>query len=276
MIKINKNSIMLFLLLAIALIIISSCAKGECKNSADCGSRTCYLSKCESKKCVYTLQTNCCGNNLKDSIENGKPGSQCSCPEDYGKCEGKGKIKIGSRTEDAAYAHYYCDNNNKCVLGIESKDVVPQNFLDTISIGFFKASSVIKYNKPFEMSRNTFDFKLALDDISKDLVLPVKMTKIKLLYSSEYARAELLIAEKELDSTLNSIGEQVTINVPLNLGYKPQEVEETGSMRYSIDYAYTKKVASGRAADGTTLYNEEQVRATFTAPAKQVFFVRSG
>ena len=52
-------------------------------------------------------------------------------------------------------------------------------------------------------------------------------------------------------------------------------MEESGSLRYGIDYVYTKKVLSGRV-NGTNVYNDEIVRATFTAPSKPIFFVRIG
>lgn len=261
---------------AVALIIASSCAKPECRSSADCSQRTCFLSKCDDNKCAYSLQRNCCGNRINESMENGKPGSECTCPQDYGKCEGKGKIRIGSRTEDATFVHYFCNADEQCILGVEKNDVAPQNYLDQISTGFFKASSVVKYNKPFDAGKDFFEFRLTLDDTSKDLALPVKLTKIKVLYSSEYARAELLIAEKELDGVLNGIGDNALINVPLTLSYRPQEVEELGSVRYSVDYEYTKQVVSGKTANGTNMYSKETARATFTAPVKPVFFVRNG
>lgn len=276
MVKIKKSQISLLAFFIIALVTISSCSKPECKTSADCSSRKCTLSKCENSKCVYTLQQNCCGNRINESIEDGKPGSKCTCPLDYGKCEGKGKIKVGSRTEDAVYAHYYCNVDNSCVLGVERKDAVQQNYLDSIDTGFFKASSVVKYNKPFEVSRDIFELKINLDDASKDLVFPVLLAKVKLLYSSEYARNELLIAEQDLSNVLNGIGDQAIINVPLNLNYKPQELEEVGSLRYTIDYTYTKQVVTGRTANGTNKYSPETKRETFKAPTKQVFFVRSG
>ena len=274
--KPNRKYVTLFLFFTIALAAISSCAKPECRTSADCRQRTCFLSKCEDKKCTLTLQRNCCGNGINESIEDGKPSGQCTCPQDYGKCEGKGKIKVGSRTEDAAFVHYFCNVDNQCILGVDKKDVAPQNYLDQISPGFFKASSVAKYNKPFDTGRDFFDFKITLDDTSKDLVLPVKLTKIKLLYSSEYSRAELLIAERDLDGVLNGIGDNVLITVPLTLSYKPQEVEEPGSIRYSIDYEYTRNMASGKTANGTNTYSKEKTRATFYAPVKPIFFVRSG
>lgn len=275
MIKIKKVHI-LFLLLVASAIIISSCAKPECRTSADCGQRTCYISKCEEKKCSYALQRNCCGNSINESIENGKVGNQCTCPQDYGKCDGKGRIRIGSRTEDAQYVEYYCNVDNQCVLGTERKDAAPQNFLDSINVGLFKASSVVKYSRPFDTSRDAFEFSITLDDVGKDLMLPIFITHAKVLYSSEYARTELLIADKELDSILNGVGDKTTAILPLTLNYRPQELEEQGSIRYSIDYTYKKQIITGKGANNTNIYSNETVRAAFTAPVKPVFFVRSG
>lgn len=276
MIKIRRTHILLFLIFIAALMALSGCAKPECRTSADCASKTCFLSKCESKKCAYTLQPNCCGNKIAESAESGKPGSACTCPEDYGKCEGKGKIRIGSRTEDASYASYHCNVDNKCVLGIRKEDVSPQNFLDQINPGYFKASSILRYNKPFEAARDNFELKLSLDDAGNDLTFPVRLTRIKMFYSSENARAELLIAEKDLGNVLSGISDYTTISLPLTLNYRPQEIEETGSLRYGIDYSYTRHVLSGRTANGTGIYTNETARASFYAPAKPILFVRSG
>ena len=275
MIKINKNHL-LFLFFAVALIAIASCTKAECNSSSDCLSKTCSIPRCDNGKCAYTIQTNCCGNKLKEAIENGKPGSKCTCPDDYGKCEGKGKISISSRTEDATYLHYLCNSDSQCVLDVDKNDVIPQNILDSINIGFIKASSVAKYNKPFDVKKDKFEFAVYLDDISNDLILPVQLAKIKILFSGESTRTELLVAEKELDNTLNGVGDQSTITTPLNLNYKPSGSEESGYIRYIIDYGYTKRVLSSKTLNGTSIYTKELVRATFASPSKPVFFVRSG
>ena len=84
MVKI-KTKVLIFLLFAVAIVSISGCTKAECNVSSDCSSRACSITKCEAKKCTYTAQVNCCGNNVKEIIENGKPGNQCTCPQDYGK-----------------------------------------------------------------------------------------------------------------------------------------------------------------------------------------------
>jgi|GEM_PF-1208606 hypothetical protein len=274
MFKPNRYSIMLFLFFVI-ILMISGCSKTECKTSADCGQRTCFLSKCQDKKCAYELQRNCCGNRINESIENGKPGNQCTCPQDYGKCEGKGRIRIGSRTEDAQYVKYFCNVDSQCVLGVDKREISPQNFLDTINPGFFKASSIIKYGKPFDAAKDRFEFAITLDDAGKDLVLPVTITNVKLFFSGEFSRTELLIAEMEFNSVLNGVGDKAILNIPINLDYRPQELEESGGLRYALDYVHKKKVLSGKTANGTNIFSDETVRASFTSPSKPVFLVRS-
>jgi len=222
------------------------------------------------------MQSNCCGNRLNESIESGKLGSKCTCPQDYGRCEGKPQVKRGARTEDATYARYLCNQEEKCVIGIDSNDVVPQNFLDAISTAYFRASAVAKYNKPFDMSLDTFDIKITLDDLEKELVSPIKFTNVRLLFTGESSRTELLIAEQNLEEEVDTISSPITISVPLNLDYKPRQVEESGAIRYVLDYNYVKNVPAGRDSKGNQIYNEEPAREKFTSPPKQVLLVRTG
>ena len=262
-------------MIVLGLIVLSSCSKPECRTSADCGQRTCFLSKCHDKKCVFELQKNCCGNRINDSIESGKPGNPCTCPQDYGKCEGRGKIRIGSRTEDAQYVKYFCNVDSQCILGVDKKDIAPQNFLDVVNPGFFKASSIIKYNKPFDVAKDKFEFAITLDDIGKDLVLPVAITDVKIFLSGEFSRTELLIAEREVSAVLNGVGDKAVLNIPINLNYRPKELEENGGLRYTLDYVHKKKVLSGKTPNGTSTFSDETVRASLASPSKPVFFVRS-
>jgi hypothetical protein len=220
------------------------------------------------------MQLNCCGNKLRESIENGKPGNQCTCPDDYGKCEGKPKVKIGTRSENATYLQYLCNVDNQCVLGIDKEDVAPQNFLDTINLALFKASAIVRYNKPFDVNRDSFELTITLDDIGKDLVLPISLTRVKLLFNSESTRTEQLIAEEDIDSVLNGFGDKAIIRMQLNLNYRPEEIEESGGLRYLVDYAHKKQVKV-RVINGTTQYTNETVRGTFSSPNKPVLFVRS-
>mgnify|MGYP001571764579 FL=1 len=275
LVKIKRNGVILIGLFIVAVLFISSCAKTECETNADCISpKSCMSAKCKDNACVFTPQRNCCGNEIKEGIESGAPGSQCTCPADYGKCEGKGKIKIGSRLEDATYVRYHCNEDSQCILGVDKNSTAPQNFLDTINIGFFKTSSVIKYNKPFDVNEHSFSLTLTLDDVGKDLVLPVTFTKVKVLFNSVYTRAELLVAEQDLKAVLDGIGSQVTLNVPLNLNFRPEELEESGYLRYTIDYVYQRQFLSKRGSDEPEAI-EETIRNTYTSPAKPVIFFRS-
>ena len=276
MIKIKGSSIIL-LFFIILLVAVSACEKKkvECKTSADCLQKTCYVSKCDSGKCTYNLQKNCCGNGLQDEIENGKPGNKCTCPQDYGKCEGRGRVKKAGRTENTTYLYYHCDEQNECIFGVKKEDIEIQNFPDTLNTGLFKESMLVTYNKPMDSGRDTFKFKISLDDIGKDIVPPIKLTKLKLFYSSDLSHTEQQIAEKDLDTQLTNIGDEVLIETSLNLGYKPREAEETGTFRYNIDYTYLKLTIAGKAPDGSILYTNDTVRSTFNSLGKPVFFLKS-
>ena len=257
------------------MLIISGCTKAECYSSSDCISKTCSSAKCEAKKCVYTAQTKCCGNGIQEDSESGLPGSQCTCPKDYGKCEGKGKIKVGSRTDDAVYLHYLC-SGYKCVMGVSGSDIAPQNFLDSFDSAYFKATAVSKYNKPFDINSDVFEIKITLDDANNDLVLPIRITNVKLLLSNSNSRSELLVASKDLNAEIGEVGDSASIKVPMNLDYKPDEIEESDSVRYSIDYNYIKRIPNGFSSNGTALYKLELARDKFSSPSKQLFLVKTG
>ena len=101
------------------------------------------------------------------------------------------------------------------------------------------------------------------------------MDNLRILLSTESSRGELLVADKNFENEVYAVGNTTTINVPLNLDYKPQQVEELGTMRYTLDYSYNKKILIGTSADGTPNYRQELARERFNSPAKQVFLVRS-
>ena len=272
----KRAKICLTITLIVSLLLLASCGKKECTTSSDCGLKTCFNSKCDSGKCSWAIQRNCCGNRLKETQENGKTGNQCSCPDDYGKCEGATKIKIGSRTEDSRYLKLACNEEEKCVLSVDPKDIQPQNFLDSISTGFFKASIVSSLNKPFDLLKDTITLKVTLDDATKEVSLPVQFIKIKVLYTGETSRNEQLIAEKQIDIQFAQIGDEATIVVPLNLNYKPQQAEESGSIRFSIDYSLVRKISAGKNDDGTPKYSDEIQRGSYNSPTKAFFLVKTG
>lgn len=275
MIKIKPNKIIFTVLLILVLLLLGSCSKSECKATADCPSKACALPRCDGGSCVYAQQANCCGNGIKDPLEDGKPGDKCSCPKDYGKCEGVPKVKVGSREQDAVYAKYYCNQYSRCVMGVSPGDASLQTFLDNVYDEYFEASSVVRYNKPFDMRKDSFEIKFTIDDANENIVMPVTLTGARILYTGVSSRSEQLIASKEIDVPITGVGESNALIVPLNLGYKPQEAEEAGSFRYVLDYTYTKNVQTGRDSRGNPTYEKEFVRSKYNSLSKQVFLVRS-
>jgi hypothetical protein len=276
MAKLKFSKGILFLLIVISLIIISGCTRAECKQNPDCPAQACTIPTCEDKQCVYRLQKNCCGNKIMEEIESGRPGNKCTCPEDHGRCEGIPQLTIRSRQIDATYATYLCDPSQKCVLGIKSEDVVQQNFLDDINFGLFEASSVVKYNKPFDLNKDSVELKITLDDDDEDLIYPIKITRVRITYVSPTSRSEFLVGEKILNSQLSAVGGNVIITIPFNLKYSPEQVEEEGTFRYSIDFEYIRRVSEGRDADGSTRYTQQSVRDDYGSPSKKIYLVNSG
>jgi len=264
--KINRKYLIIAFLLLI--LFVSSC-KSECKVSPDCDSKKCMSVSCVEKKCQYSIVKNCCGNGIEEKLENGKQGDKCTCPGDYGNCEGKGQLTIRNRQYDAAYLKYFCNTREKCVFGVDAKDVIESKLVDERDLSFFILETQTTFNKPFNVLEDTFKFQVKLKDAGEDLVLPVKITNVQLKEN------EILFGEETLDKTLNSVGR--VINTEIGVEYRPTQIEEEHSLSYKLDYQYTKKVKTSRKDNGTWDYKEEVVRDSYEKRfSSRIFFVNPG
>ncbi|MBI2208758.1 hypothetical protein HYU50_04660 [Candidatus Woesearchaeota archaeon] len=248
-----KYRFLLFVVASFLLLILANgCGKpAECKVDADCGKRTCSSASCADNECTYNTVQNCCGNKIKDSIEDGKLGNSCTCPQDYGTCAGKAEIQAGGRTYDAQYVQYFCENA-ECVLGVPPEDIRPVTLLDEKDFGLFTLETTVTYNEPFDAAKDTFAFRISLKDYKEGIVLPVNLNKLLL------KNGEILFGEKEVKLALGKIGDTVTVNVPLD--YRLEQVEEAGGLTYQMNYEYTQKVKDERLQDGSYSYKDELVR----------------
>ncbi|MBL7054692.1 hypothetical protein ISS05_02955 [Candidatus Woesearchaeota archaeon] len=267
MIKIKSKYIIVISLILI--LLISGCKKAECQADSDCTSKTCNNVKCVEKKCRYDIIRNCCGNGMEEATENTKPGNKCTCPADYGTCEGKGKMTINGREYDATYLKYFCNTGNKCVYGVDEADVIETNVVDERDIGFFKLETQTTFNKPFNVLEDKFKFQIKLKDTGEDLVPPVKITNIQL------KEGEVLFGEKILDEKLSKVGDSINKDIPVI--YRPALIEEERTLSYKLDYEYTRKVKTDRNDDGSWNYKEELVRDSYEKRfSSKVFFVNPG
>lgn len=240
----------------------------ECSVTSDCSQKTCSTVSCVGNQCVNTPIPNCCGNNIQEEIEDGKPGNQCTCSADYGACEGRGKVKVGSRTFDAEYLRYFCEND-VCVLGVPEENVRSVTLLTERDFNLFKLETTVTFNEPFDVAKDTFTFRVSVLDDSEDIVFPIKLTKLIL------KDGEILFGEKQLDSILTEVGDSVTMSS--SVSYSPQEVEEVRRLSYQINYEYKKSVRDKKLPNGTYTFKSELVRDDYQERlSSKITFLRSG
>jgi len=267
--KIRKSHFLFFVLLISASFLLSSCAKAECKANADCQAQFGKDAACIDKQCKYTPKSNFCGNGIKDAIENGKQGNKCTCPADYGKCEGKGKIKRYDIEYDTQYLAYYCDERERCVFGVDKKDARPIDLIDERELEEFTIETKMTFNRPFDGKKDYFNFRVTLKDASQELVLPVKILKATVL------GGEVLFGELQSEGLLNGIGDTANMQIPLT--YVPEQIEEEKSLSYKIDYEYKVKeqqrLANGSYIDSVSAPKRNSFERAFR---ENVFLVKSG
>lgn len=267
MISIRQTTIIILLVFLIG--AAAGCSKPQCTIASDCkNTGTCRSVQCMEKKCVSSIVRNCCGNGAMEDIENGKAGNQCTCPQDYGACGKKANYTIRDRTYETKYLRYSCTNDNKCVLGVEPKDITVEKLVDERDIGFFVIETQTTYNYPFDTSKDEFSFFVRLKDISEDVVSPIKITIVQL------KEADTLYGEKVVNQVLTDVGDTFTISIPVN--YVPKIIEEERTLSYKLDYEVTYRVKKDRNPDGTYNYENQTKRDSYDKKfASKIFLVDS-
>jgi len=266
--KVRYKLLFLILCLLGILLIAASCTKPECSTSSECGQQKCTTSTCLDNKCVFTPKSDCCGNKIKEAIEDGKTGNSCTCPQDYGSCSGKAQIQVGSRTAESQYLQKFCQNE-ECILGVPPEKIRPVTLIDEHDFGLFILETTTTYNEPFDVLRNTFAFRISLKDDDANLILPIQINKILL------TDGEILFGEKEVSATIEEVGDVININVPIN--YILQQPEEIKGLTYKISYEYEKRVKDKKLEDGTYSYKPELIRDDYQKRfSTKITFIKTG
>jgi len=262
----------LFLLLIFIALLINGCK--ECKVNSDCNSKaremykgystSCLEIECNvNNKCGIDGISNCCGNK---NCEKSAGENECTCSKDCGECEGKGKVKIGSREHDAEYLKYDCGKDNECKLMVDGSLITPISLTDDKELSCFIIELKSFYDYPFNIDNSNFYIEIKLKDTDEDLILPISITYVKLI------EKELLIGEAEVDETLSGVGDSLRIKIPIT--FNMQEIEEEKRLSLVIDYTYKKKEKIGRSDDGDPIYDEKTVRDSYEKSySSKIFFV---
>jgi len=263
----------IFVLFIFLVIFISGCK--ECKVSSDCDSKVMeelakgYLTKClevecnANNKCDIGIINNCCGNKR---CEENVGENKCTCETDCGKCEGKGKVKIGSREYDAKYIKYYCNETDDCVFGVEKSLIRNIDLAYYKEFNYFKIGITSSLDQPFDIDNSKFKVKIQLEDRDKDLVFPVTITSLKL------TEGEFLIGEKTFNKELKYIGDYFIGEIPISAD-SMQEIEEEKRLALVIDYVYIINEQVGHNSEGEPIYENKMKRDTYKKSySSKIFF----
>jgi len=251
--KIRKITLAIII---IGMLFLAGCG-GECKTSTDCkATNKCDMVNCVEKKCSHNFKPNCCGNGQEDALENGKPGSKCSCPEDYGACEGRGKIEYRQdKFMDTKFLQRFCEGN-ECIFGVPKENIVDKQLVDEKEFSFFTLGTIITYKEPFDITADSFKFRFTLKDDSADLVYPIKLTSIQVLRASE------MLGEKVMTTEFIAVGNSDEVIVPLS--YTTTKLEEYDqALGFKLYYEYTKRIKISSEE-----YREELVRDSYQGTLK--------
>jgi len=264
-----------FLILAFIMLLASGCK--ECKISLDCNdyvrenygsySKNCLDITCIKNKCIVDVENNCCGNDDCEKTE-----SECSCPDDCGKCSGKAKVQSGSKEVDAEYLEYGCENN-KCMLTFDKSVVRTLDLYDDKTFSYFKWDIMTSIDQPFDIDNSKFKVTIELKDTDEDLILPVVITRLKLIDRVERG---LIVGQKDTEATLILIGDSVTEIIPI----KPdslKDIEDEKKLELVAEYTYKIKEKAGINSEGEPIYEEKIERKTYSKTYdSKIFFVNPG
>lgn len=212
----------------------------------DCSRQNCFTAQCVDKKCQYNAVPNCCGNRICEEARENK----CTCPADCGKCQGYGKMTIGTskREIDTKFLQYLCVNK-QCMFTVDKNEVQETNLLNEGNLQYFDIESVITFNNPFDLAKDNFKVKITLKDTDEEVVLPIKIKKIV------FKQGEILYAARDLTGKqLSKIGDNIDVLVqPM---YELETLEEQKRLTYRLEYEYVITQKDARLPDGTQTYKE--------------------
>jgi hypothetical protein len=223
------NRKIFFVFLAVFLLLfIAGCAKKECEKSSDCLEKTCNTASCVKNICEYDVKSSCCGNGLKDKIEDGVAGTKCTCPKDYGQCSKK----------NGTYFQEYCTLSNECIFGVPPDRIQRPRFLNEKSTGYFKVEVNTEYDIPYIVNKSIFTATIRLKDDSDKLVYPIKFTSFRLM------EGYLVLGEISTDLKLSKIGDAISVDVPFT--YTTKKSEEQKNIILRAEYEHNYKITNGQ------------------------------
>ena len=221
------GNLFLFLIFLIFLVFVPGCGEPECEVDNDCYKNTCFESSCVKEECVHNPLPNCCGNAVKEDLEDGEPGNKCTCPEDYGKCKG----------DEGEYFEQRCNEFDECVPDVKEdlfETLRPVIYPD-IRGGELKVTST--FNQPYNALKDVFKLEFQMDEFDERYD-NIHLKKVELVAKTK-GNQEVILASKIIDKTLWDpqyiIREDIIFDFP-----DEKEEDELRSLELKIIYTYDK------------------------------------
>ncbi|RMF06263.1 hypothetical protein D6764_02600 [Candidatus Woesearchaeota archaeon] len=223
----------------------------ECAVDSDCSAKAqgvCDEASCVSGTCIVNTKENCCGNGVcEEESEN-----VCSCPSDCETgCEGHVEFKTPSGAiQKSKYFNYGCIGS-QCGIKYNPSEIKPHQAYHDLRQDNLVIGMTASYIQPFEINHGSVGIELQLKDYNAELVaLPVFISEVRVMENSL-----LLGRVKGADWTLDSIGDSISIEVPIS--YSMAMPEEQKTVTIQIDYQVMKlKKISVRDENGRQQYDE--------------------
>jgi hypothetical protein len=210
----------------IGLLFLNACS--SCKVNRDCtASNDCFASLCQNGKCVESPKMNCCGNGVQDAIEGDVPGNKCTCPQDYGPCNGQ----VGNNMVQTCV-------KDECVTAVDPKKVNVVTVSDTAKYKAIELRVTSTLNQTFNIGRDTFNVRIELTTLPQDLQ-NFKITSLEL--SASRQDQTMILAEREVDRILWATGSSTEEQIPLIFPTNLQE-EELKNLKLVVKFSYDQKV----------------------------------
>ena len=232
------------------MLVLAGCG-GECETAADCTAKnSCFTAKCEKKLCVQDSLPDCCGNDIKDDIEDGKKGNKCTCPADYGPCsgdvEGSSILKLGCNDDDTECA-------GTLAKAAQEEKLLTHELSSTVGDIKLVTSLLL----PFNVDEDTIHLEISVPEF-KASVDDLILTKIE-VFGENNKREKVELGEKEVSrvfwDTKTIVEEDIIIQpkleiidetlkkfrVKLSFSYMYRGAEKTGAVENdyrTIDFRY--------------------------------------
>ncbi len=252
--KIKYKNILLIVLLLCLIFSLNGCG-GECKESSDCPSKTCFIAECMDKKCVETPKEDCCSNGICD-VKGGE--TKCSCQKDCGQCSGK----VGM------YLEYMCDGDN-CITYIKDDVIKKTSFTDKISLrNIGDISATYTYDQPFNIDESLFNIRFVLDNKQNDIEY-IKINKVNIYEELGKRTAQVqTYGEKIVDLILWDSRTDVIDDVILSLNMS-NKTEEEKQLTVDVIYEYAKLVKGTTTTTSGTYKKQIKDKLIFVNPSKK-------